>query len=132
MKTRDELRQIAKENNVRRGRNKSDTIRNLEAAGIDWRHYCTVPFEPFKDITVELTAVTPTYFRPQLMVNKRGEIILVTNKTNNLSHGILVGYTHDSTSNKSIPLGKFYTDWEVAGELKPYTGTVHMFIKNKS
>lgn len=66
---------------------------------------------------------------PRLQVNRHGEIILATGKNGYLTRGVLVGKTPESKSN--IPIGKVFTDWEVAGLLKDYNGEVTVTFKNK-
>ena len=82
------------------------------------------------------------YF-PRLMVNKRGEIILATGRSDTHSYaphglttGILVGLTPDAertkvVGGKPVPIGTKFDDWEVAGELEDYNGEVTITLKNR-
>lgn len=72
--------------------------------------------------------VSQPYYFPRLQVNKRGEIILAISKDASLTTGILVGKTPESKS--IVPLGKRFVDWEVAGELIDYDGTIVVSLKN--
>lgn len=66
---------------------------------------------------------------PRLMVNKRGEIILATSRSEQgLTTGILVDKLPTSISTTKI--GTRYTDWEVAGELTNYNGEVDIVLEN--
>jgi len=66
---------------------------------------------------------------PCLMVNKLGEIVLVTGKEGTLSKGILVGKTEDSKS--TLKIGKFCVDWEVCGDLTHYDGEISVTFVNE-
>ena len=69
-------------------------------------------------------------YHPRLMVNRLGEIVFATGISKcGLTTGILVGKTDDSTS--TVPIGKKFTDWEVAGELRDYDGKVTITFENE-
>lgn len=70
----------------------------------------------------------PNLYYPRLQINKRGEIVLATAKHNTLTTGILVGKLPNSQS--TLPLGKKFDDWEVAGELSDYDGEVEVSLSN--
>jgi len=66
---------------------------------------------------------------PRLQVNKHGEVVLVIENRGLLSTEILVGKLPGSKS--TVPLGKRFDDWEVAGELTDYDGEVTISLKNE-
>lgn len=68
-------------------------------------------------------------YYPRLRVNKLGEIVLATSRSNGLTTGILVGKTPNSKSD--VPIGFKCCDWEVVGNLEDYDGEVTVTFRNK-
>lgn len=69
-------------------------------------------------------------YYPRLRVNKLGEIVLATSRSENgLTTGILVGKTPNSKSD--VPIGFKCCDWEVVGELEDYDGEMTITFRNQ-
>jgi len=68
-------------------------------------------------------------YYPRIQINDQGEIILAVSKSGSLTSGILVGKTADSKS--IVPIGRKFTDWEVAGELQDYPHPVSCTFQNE-